>query len=121
MTAFLHAFMSGDVDKASRLVSEDFSFRAPLQEGRGDRSVYFAGAAEKVRFIRAFRILRQWVDGDDVSTVYELDIQTPEGSATMPMSDWHTVKAGRVTSTLMVFNASAKTVRLLGRALGVHH
>lgn len=113
--------MSGDIDRARRMVSEDFSFQAPLHEGHGSKSAYFAGAEEKTRFIHAFRILRQWADGDDVSTVYELDIQTPEGTATMAMSEWHTVHAGLVTSTYMVFDSSASAARLLGNALGAHH
>jgi len=31
------------------------------------------GVEMTLTFIRAFRILRQWVDGDDVSTICELD------------------------------------------------
>lgn len=121
VTTFLQAFMSGDIDKARHMVSEDFSFQAPLHDGRGSKLAYFAGAETKARFIRAFRILRQWADGDDVSTVYELDIQTPEDTATMAMSEWHTVHAGLVTSTYMVFDSSARAARLLGNALGAHH
>lgn len=121
VTAFLQAFMSGDIDRARHMVSEDFSFQAPLHDGRGSKSAYFAGAETKTRFIRAFRILRQWADGDDVSTVYELDIHTPEGDATMAISEWHTVHAGRVTSTHMVFDSSSRAAQLLGHALGAHH
>jgi ketosteroid isomerase-like protein len=121
VTEFLQAFMSGDIDKASRMVREDFSFRAPLHEGRGNKAAYFAGAESKTKFVRAFRILRQWVDDDEVSTIYELDIETPEGAASMAMSEWHTVEAGQLVSTFMVFNASAKAARLLASALGARH
>ena len=121
VTAFLQAFMSGDIDKASGMVSEDFSFRAPLHQGEGGKGAYFAGADRKTRFIRAFRILRQWAQGDDVCTVSELDIQTPEGAATMAMSEWHTVHAGRGRSTYMVFDSAARAAALLRNALGAHH
>ena len=87
VTAFLQAFMSGDIDRAKHMVSEDFGFRAPLHDRHGSKSAYFAGAEAKTRFIRAFRILHQWAEGADVSTVYELDIHTPEGNATMAMSE----------------------------------
>jgi len=64
--------MSGDIEAASRMVRDDFSI--PGHSRRiWDKVTYFAGAAIKARFIRAFRILRQWVDGDDVSTICELD------------------------------------------------
>ena len=120
-TAFLRAFMSGDVATASAMVSDDFSFQAPLHRGRGDKAAYFAGAQEKARFIRAFRMLRQWADGDEVSTLYELDIQTSEGAATMAMSEWHTVRGGRLASTYMVFDSGARAVALLRNALSAQH
>lgn len=117
VTSFLEAFMSGKVDMASAMVRDDFSFRAPLLDREGDKRAYFAGAGEKAGFIDAFRILHQWEDGDNVSTLYEIDIRTSGGSATMAISEWHTVKAGQIASTLMVFNGSAKAVQLLGNAL----
>ena len=39
----------------------------------------------------------------------------------MAMSEWHTVHAGRVTSTYMVFDSAAEAVGLLRMALGAHH
>lgn len=121
VTEFLHEFMTGSIEKASHMVRDDFWFRAPLHEGRGDKAGYFAGAQRKMQYIRALRILRQWADGDDVSTVYELDIATPAGAATMAVSEWHRVEDGRLASTFMVFHGSAPAARLLGEALGSHH
>jgi hypothetical protein len=121
VTGFLEAFMSGKIEQASAMVREDFSFNAPLLERTGDKNAYFAGAGKETRFIDAFRILHQWADGDDVSTLYELDIRTPEGAATMAVSEWHTVKSGQVASTFMVFNSTAEAARLLGNALGHRH
>lgn len=121
VTAFLEAFLSGEIDRARAMVTEDFSFRAPLHQGSGDQAAYFAGAEHKTRFIRAFRILRQWVDGDQVATFYELDVQTREGAATMAMSEWHTLRDGRLASTCMVFDSNAKAATLLRAALGAQH
>lgn len=118
---FLHAFMSGDIRTASALAREDFSFRAPLLAGRGDKAAYFAGASDKARFIHRFHILRQWGDDSEVSTLYELEIRTPDGGATLPVSEWHTVEADQITSTFMVFDTAAAAVQLLRRALGGHH
>ncbi len=117
VVTFLNAFMSGDTETAERLVGDDFSFRASLREGVGDRAAYFAGAKAKAKYIEDFRVLRQWEDGDDVSTLYELDIRTPQGSATVPMSEWHTVRDGKIGSTFMVFDGDAKAVHLMRDAL----
>src|SRR5690242_20537719 len=121
VTAFLQAFMSGDTARARAMASEDFTFRAPLHRGRGDKKAYFAGAEAKARFIHGFRILHQWARGDEVSTLYELDIRTPEGTAMLAMSEWHTVREGRVASTYMVFDSAAPAVALLRNALGTRH
>lgn len=120
VASFLKAFMSGDIDRASQMVSEDFSFRASLQDGAGNKAAYFAGARDKARFLEAFRILHQWEDGDEVSTIYELDIHTKEGAATVPMSEWHKVRNGKIASTFMIFNGNAKGVHLMRDALGGH-
>lgn len=118
VTEFLTAFFSGDVGRAKELVSRDFSYEAPF--GSGDSRSYFAGAETKATFIRSFRILHQWEDGDDVSTIFELAIATDDGEATMPMSEWHRVRDGKIVSTLMIFNGSAKAVELLSSALRQH-
>jgi predicted SnoaL-like aldol condensation-catalyzing enzyme len=117
VTKFLRAFTSGEVEAARQMTTDDFSFQAPLWEGRGDKRAYFAGAEKKAEYVRTFRILRQWQDGDEVATIYELDIRTPKGRAVLPISEWHTVRDGRVASTWMLFNRSASGVELLREAL----
>ena len=70
VAAFLQAFMSGEIDRASSMVSEDFSFRAPLQRRHKSGATYPARKRNPdICFINAFRILRQWTDGEEVSTV----------------------------------------------------
>ncbi len=118
---FLEAFMSGDMERASSLVRDDFSFRAPLQQGTGGKAEYFGGAEEKARFIREFRILRQWADGNQVSTLYDIEIGTAEDAATMAISEWHTVREGQIASTFMVFDSDAPAAHLMADALGAHH
>jgi predicted SnoaL-like aldol condensation-catalyzing enzyme len=121
VSEFLMAFLSGDHEKAASMLTSDFWFRAPLIHHGGDKAAYFAGAKEKVKYIRRFGILRQWADENEVATFYELEIETPQGSATMIMSDWHTIRNGKVASIQMVFDTAAKAARLLGAALTSHH
>lgn len=117
---FLKAFMSGDIETARRMAAEDFQFRAPLHQGEGGKEAYFAGAEKKASFIQGFRILRQWEDASDVSTVYELDLGTSDSHAPIVMSEWHKVRDGRIASALMVFDTNARAVGLMRNALASH-
>jgi ketosteroid isomerase-like protein len=117
---FLHTFLSGDIENARSLVTDDFTFRAPLIEAVAGKETFFAGATEKSTLIRSFRILRQWEDADDVSTVYELDIVTPGGEARMMLHEWHTVRDGKLASTSMVFDTAARAAGLIHDALMSH-
>ena len=64
-----------------------------------------------------FALLRQWQDGDDVSTAYEIDVRTAAGAATMLLHEWHTVANGQLRSSVMAFDTAAPAARLLHDAL----
>ncbi len=102
---YLTAFSSGHFDRARSLVSDDFSFRGPRLSTVG-RDAFFAAAEGKDRFVRGFRMLRQWEDGNEVCSVYELDFATPAGAGSLVMSEWHTIRDGRLASSLLVFDTS---------------
>jgi hypothetical protein len=121
VSEYLTAYLSGNIDHARSLVREDFWFRAPLIETTATKDVYFAGSDEKLALIRDFRIVAQWEGGDEVSTVYEIDVQTPAGTASMLMHEWHTVHDGQLTSTVMIFDTAARAAQLLGDALTSGH
>ncbi|HEX4215814.1 MAG TPA: hypothetical protein VIA06_21050 [Candidatus Dormibacteraeota bacterium] len=121
VTEFLSAFLVGSLTRAVEMVREDFTFRAPLIEGTASRETFFAGAEEKRRFLRGFRVVRQCSIGTEVSTLYEIDVETGKGSASMLLNEWHTVREGRLASSIMTFDTAASAARLLGDALGGHH
>ncbi|WP_181799042.1 nuclear transport factor 2 family protein [Kitasatospora acidiphila] len=117
MTEYLAAFLAGDIAKARSAVSDDFSFRAPLMPIRGTKEQFFAGAERKTGLIRDFRILRLWQDGDEVSCVYEIDVSTPAGQASMLLHEWHVVRQGLLVETTMVFDTQAQAAHLIHDAL----
>src|SRR5262245_20912205 len=84
VTRFLSSFHSGEIADARALLTDDFSFRAPLVDD-GSREDFFAGAEAKSAMVRGSRILRQWEDDDDDSTLYEIDVETKAGAASMLM------------------------------------
>jgi hypothetical protein len=116
VTRFLSAFHGGRTADARALVADDFSFRAPLVD-EGSKEIFFAGADEKSALVRGFRVLRQWEDGGDVSTVYEIDVVTAAGAATMPMYEWHHVRGDLIDSTVMVFDTVAPAAELIREEL----
>lgn len=103
---YLGALASGDVQGARSLVTDDFSFRGPMGFRTDGRDAFFAAARAKYEHVRDLRILRQWEDGDDVCSVYELDVATPRAKASLLMTEWNSIRDGRVASALLVFDTS---------------
>jgi predicted SnoaL-like aldol condensation-catalyzing enzyme len=118
---FLHSFFSGDITAARSLVRDDFTFVAPLVEADGTKEEFFAGADDKMRFVEGVRVVRQWQDGDDVSTIYEINVRTPDGRGKMLLHEWHAIVEGKLASSLMIFDTSAPAAELLHHALMADH
>jgi hypothetical protein len=112
VTRFLSSYHGGRIADARAMITEDFSFRAPLVD-EGSQEVFFAGAEEKSALVRDFRVLRQWEDGDDISTLYEIEIETEAGAASMLMHEWHHIRDGSIDSTVMVFDTVSRAAELI--------
>ena len=103
---YLAAFWSGDFDKARSLVADDFSFQGPLAQA-DNKETFFASAAPLAPIVRGCRMLRQWEDGDDVCSVYEFKLATPVGAGTVLVSEWNTIRNGRLASARLMFDTAA--------------
>lgn len=103
---YLTAFTAGDIERARSLVSDDFSFRGP-RGGTDGRDEFFSAATWIVPYLRGVRILHQCEDGDDVSSLYEYDLDTEAGAASIRISEWSTVRNGQLTSAVIVFDTAA--------------
>lgn len=103
---YLDAFYTGDVARAKALVADDFSFKGPFVEAT-NKQAFFESAARLAPIVRGHRLLRQWEDGDEVSSVYELELETSVGSGTVLMSEWHTVRNGRLAAGCVMFDSVA--------------
>ena len=106
VNAYLEAFWSGDFEQARRLVVDDFSFQGPLAQA-DDKETFFASAAPLVPIVRGYRPLRQWAEGDEVCTVYECQLETPVGAGCVLMSEWNTMRDGRVAAARLMFDTAA--------------
>src|SRR2546430_5495318 len=105
---YLKAFYSGDLAGARATVIEDFSFSGPFVQ-TSSRDAFFQSAAPLARIVRGHRLLKQWDDGDDVCSFYELNLETPAGKGAVLMSEWHTVRRSKLVSARVVFDTAARS------------
>lgn len=102
---YLAAFYRGDFDAAHELVSDGLSFRGPFVQVDG-ADAFFASAQPLRQIVKGHRTVRQWRDGDEVSTLYEMHLETPVGKGSVLTSEWNTVRDGRVASATLVFDTA---------------
>jgi ketosteroid isomerase-like protein len=113
-TAYLTAFYDGDHELAASLVSDDFRFDGPFLQVNS-KAAFFEGAAGLLPIVRGHTLRRQWADGDEVCSVYDVNLETPTSSGTVLMSEWHTVRHGKLAQGRVVFDTRQFNA-LVGRA-----
>ena len=102
---YLAAFYSGDFDRARLLVAEEFSFQGPFLEVKG-RDAFFEGARGLLGVVRGHKLIHHWADGGEVGSLYEVRLQTPSSSGSIPMFEWHSVRDGRLVSGHVLFDTA---------------
>lgn len=70
------------------------------------RDAFLDSAAGLKPIVRGHRLQRQWADGDEICSWYDVDLQTPVTSGAVTMSEWHTVREGKLASGRVVFDAA---------------
>ncbi|MGH3576219.1 MAG: nuclear transport factor 2 family protein [Mycobacterium sp.] len=103
VTTYLAEFYRGDFERAREVVAEDFSFEGPFLQVQG-KEAFFEGAEGLRQIVRGHRLIQQWIDGDEVSSLYEVDIHTPHGQGALLMSEWHSVQFGQLVRGRVVFD-----------------
>ena len=103
---YLTAFESGDMERARSLAAENFSFVGPTLQVEG-KDAFFEAASGLSSILKGHTILKQFEDGDEVCSIYDFEIETPAGSGSVTMSEWCTVRDGRLTSARLVFDTAA--------------
>lgn len=103
---YLDAFYLGDFDTARLVLAEDFSFRGPFIEVTG-LDAFLASADGLRRICNGHRLLHQWDEEDQVSSVYEVQIETAVAAGKVTMSEWHIVRNDQLVSGLVLFDSAA--------------
>jgi predicted SnoaL-like aldol condensation-catalyzing enzyme len=105
VTDYLSAFYTGDFERARVLVTDDFSFRGPFVQVTGQEA-FFASAAGLRPIVRGHRLVRQWRDGPEVCSIYDVEFETPVATGTVRMSEWHTVRGARIATASVLFDSA---------------
>ena len=103
---YLEAFYAGDFDGAGALVAEDFQFKGPFIEVVG-RAKYFLAAERLKPIMRGHVMLKQWEDGADICSLYEVNLQTPATSGKIYMSEWNRVLNEKLAVARLIFDTGA--------------
>jgi hypothetical protein len=106
VATYLDSFYRGDLERAASVLADDFRFQGPthLVEGKQAFLVRAEGARSTMR---GHHVVRQWVDGNEICTLHEVDLVTPVGEGSVIVSEWHSVRGGQLVSGRSVFDTTA--------------
>ncbi|MEO3759260.1 nuclear transport factor 2 family protein [Mycobacterium sp. B14F4] len=105
---YLRLFTSGDKAGAAELLTDDFRFHGPMLQSEG-KADFLAGSEPLCPIMRGAHVHRQWEHGDEVCSIYDFDIETPVGAASIPMAEWTTFRDGKLASARLYFDTAAMT------------
>jgi ketosteroid isomerase-like protein len=101
---FYEATNNRRIDEIAGLVSDEVTFDGPLMQARGARE-YLAMNEQLLGFHHETKMLRQFEDGDDVCSIYELTMATPAGDEqVLTLADWIEVADGKIASQRIYFD-----------------
>ena len=103
---YLERFASGDVEGAAELLADEFAFNGPIVQAN-NKAEFLAGSATAAAMARGCTIHHQWVDGDDVCSIYDFEIETPAGTGAIPMAEWSVVRNRKLVSSRLLFDTAA--------------
>ena len=103
---YLAAFYSGNFLAARELVADNYQFKGPFAEA-ANKEAYFSSAAGLTHIVKGHDMLRQWKDGDEVCSIYDVNLVTPVNKGKITMCEWHTVENNQLTSGRVILDTAA--------------
>lgn len=103
---YLERFTSGDVEGAAELLADEFAFNGPILQAK-DKTEFLAGSTAAAAMARGCTIHHQWVDGDNVCSIYDFEIETPVGTGSIPMAEWAVIRNRKLVSSRLLFDSAA--------------
>ena len=103
---YLERFTAGDTAGAAELLADDFTFTGPVLKAE-TKADFLAGSAALAPIVRGCVVHQQWVDGEQVCSFYDFQVETPAGAGSIPMAEWSVVRGGKLVSSRLVFDTAA--------------
>ena len=86
------------------LLAKDMTFVGPLMKTTGAKE-YVNTTQQFLQMHKATRMLKQFENGSDVCSIYEMDIATPAGGTiTLELTDWIHVVDGKVAKQKIYYD-----------------
>lgn len=87
------------------LLAEDFRFIGPVDQTSGIKA-FIKLNQSFFPMVTGMRMLRQFENGEDVCSIYEVDVKPPTGdSLTLKVADWVMVKNGKMVEERLFYDA----------------
>jgi len=96
------AMGSGDFATARKYMHDDMTFRGPIDTFHKPEP-YLESLKKLHSIIKAIQVHKTFADGDDVCVLYDMETNSPAGTAFI--AEWYQVRAGKVASIRVVFDA----------------
>lgn len=86
------------------VLTQDMEFAGPLMKTSG-ATEFVDSTRQFLQMHRATRMMRQFENGDDACSIYEMDIATPAGGMlTLEITDWIQVDNGKVAKQKIYYD-----------------
>jgi ketosteroid isomerase-like protein len=86
------------------MLAKDMTFIGPLMKTSGAEE-YINSTKQFLQMHKATRMLKQFENGNDVCSIYEMDIATPTGGmVTLELTDWIQVTDGKVVKQKIYYD-----------------
>ena len=102
---FLTAFYAGDADAARTTITEDFTFVGPFATVHGPDE-FFKATEGLLKIVRGHRVMRHVIEGDNVTTLYDIVLAGPSGEGTVTTSGWFTVTGAKLSAARLIFDTA---------------
>jgi hypothetical protein len=97
---YFQAWRDREFDTFADLLADDVHFMGPMAEVHG-REAAVQGIRGLRELLQDIRVIRRFVDGDDVVTWFELVI---DGIEPIPVANWSRIREGRIVEIRVTFD-----------------
>ena len=103
---YLNAFTAGDVDGAVGCLTDDFTFDGPILQASG-KDQFAEGSQMAAAIADGYEMIQQVEQGEVVVSLYNFKVKAPATPGSFTITEWNTVRDGKVASARIVFDTAA--------------